>query len=139
MIESIEKELIDYQAIDAEPWEIYKKEMINKYQELSGKTLSEASPETLIFNTMSYILALRDEKHNDDIKQNYLRFARDLRLDLKGELYGTRGERLGEQAARAIVKFSISETQTTNIPIPKNTRLQYNNLYFSTIEELEIH
>ncbi len=138
MIEDIEKELIDYQAIDAEPWEEYKKEMINKYQELSGKTLTEASPETLIFNTMSYILALRDEKHNDDIKQNYLRFARELRLDLKGELYGTRGERLGEQAARAIVRFYISETQTTNIPIPKNTRLQYNNLYFSTIEELEI-
>ena len=138
MIEDIEKELIDYQAIDAEPWEIYKKEMIKKYQELSGKTLSEASPETIIFNTISYMLALRDEKHNDDIKQNYLRFARELRLDLKGELYGSRGERLGEQAARATVRFYISDIQVTNILIPKGTRLQYNNLYFSTIEELEI-
>ena len=138
MIEGIEKELIDYQAIDAEPWEIYKKEMIKKYQELSGKTLSEASPETIIFNTISYMLALRDEKHNDDIKQNYLRFARELRLDLKGELYGSRGERLGEQAARATVRFYISDIQVTNILIPKGTRLQYNNLYFSTIEELEI-
>lgn len=138
MIEEIEKILIDYQAIDSEPWEEYKKEMISKYQELSGKTLTESSPETLLFNTVSYMLALRDEKHNDDIKQNYLRFARELRLDLKGELYGSRGERLGEQKAKATVRFYISGTQATSVIVPKNTRLQYNNLYFSTLEELEI-
>ena len=77
----------DYEVIDSDAWEI-KRDMIDKFQELSGRTLTEASPETLIFNTVAYLIGLREEKYNDDIKQNYLRFARDKRLDLKGEFYG---------------------------------------------------
>ena len=37
----------DYEVIDSDAWEI-KRDMINKFQELSGRTLTEASPETLI-------------------------------------------------------------------------------------------
>jgi len=65
----------DYEVIDSDAWEI-KRDMINKFQELSGRTLTEASPETLIFSTVAYQLALLEEKYNDDIKQNYLRYAR---------------------------------------------------------------
>ena len=127
----------EYEAIDSDAWEI-KKDMINKFQELSGRSLTEASPETLIFSTVAYQLALLEEKYNDDIKQNYLRFARDERLDLKGEFYGNRGKRLIEQPAVATFRFYISSIQTTDTVIPKGSRIRYNELYFKTDEEYKI-
>ena len=108
----------DYEVIDSDAWEI-KRDMIDKFQELSGRTLTEASPETLIFSTVAYQLALLEEKYNDDIKQNYLRYARNERLDLKGEIYGNRGKRLVEQPAIATFRFYISSLQATDIVIPK--------------------
>lgn len=127
----------EYEAIDSDAWEI-KRDMINKFQELSGRSLTEASPEALIFSTVAYQLALLEEKYNDDIKQNYLRFARDERLDLKGEFYGNRGKRLIEQPAVATFRFYISSIQTTDTVIPKGSRIRYNELYFETDEEYKI-
>ena len=127
----------EYEAIDSDAWEI-KRDMINKFQELSGRSLTEANPETLIFSTVAYQLALLEEKYNDDIKQNYLRFARDERLDLKGEFYGNRGKRLIEQPAVATFRFYISNIQTTDTVIPKGSRIRYNELYFETDEEYKI-
>ena len=127
----------DYEIIDSDAWEL-KRDMINKFQELSGRTLTEASPETLIFETVAYLIALREEKYNDEMKQNYLRFARDERLDLRGEIYGSRGERLPEQPAKATFRFKISTIQATDITIPKSSRIRYNELYFSTNEEYKI-
>ena len=130
-------DLEEYEAIDSDAWEI-KRDMINKFQELSGRSLTEASPETLIFSTVAYQLALLEEKYNDDIKQNYLRFARDERLDLKGEFYGNRGKRLIEQPAIATFRFYISAIQATDTVIPKGSRIRYNELYFETDEEYKI-
>lgn len=127
----------NYEIIDSDAWEM-KKNMIDKFRELSGRQLTEASPETLIFSTVAYLIALREEKYNDDTKQNYLRYARGTRLDLKGELYGTRGLRLQEQPAQATFKFSISAVQATDVVIPKGSRIQYNELYFETNEEYKI-
>ena len=127
----------EYEAIDSDAWEI-KRDMINKFQELSGRSLTEASPETLIFSTVAYQLALLEEKYNDDIKQNYLRFARNERLDLKGEFYGNRGKRLIEQPAVATFRFYISNIQTTDTVILKGSRIRYNELYFETDEEYKI-
>ena len=127
----------DYEVIDSDAWEI-KRDMIDKFQELSGRTLTEASPETLIFGTVAYQLALLEEKYNDDIKQNYLRYARNERLDLKGEIYGNRGKRLVEQPAIATFRFYISSIQATDIVIPKGSRIRYNELYFETNEEYKI-
>ena len=127
----------EYEAIDSDAWEI-KRDMIDKFQELSERTLTEASPETLIFGTVAYQLALLEEKYNDDIKQNYLRYARNERLDLKGEIYGNRGKRLVEQPAIATFRFYISSVQATDIVIPKGSRKRYNELYFETNEEYKI-
>ena len=127
----------EYEIIDADSWEL-KRDMINKFQELSGRKLIEASPETLIFETVAYMIGLREEKYNDEMKQNYLRFARDERLDLKGEFYGNRGKRLVEQPAVATFRFYITDIQATDIIIPKGSRIQYNELYFSTDEQYKI-
>lgn len=127
----------NYEIIDADSWEL-KRDMISKFQELSGRKLTESSPETLIFETVAYMIGLREEKYNDEMKQNYLRFARNERLDLRGEIYGSRGKRLSEQSAKSTFRFSISAIQSTDITIPKNSRIRYNELYFSTNEELKI-
>ena len=126
-----------FEIIDSDAWEM-KKNMIDKYQELSGRTLTEASPETRIFESVAYVTALREEKYNDVAKQNYLRYARDKRLDLRGEIYGERGKRLREQPAKATFRFFISAIQATDVVIPKGTRIQYNELYFNTDEEYKI-
>ena len=47
-----------YEIIDSDAWEM-KKNMIDKFQELSGRTLTESSPETRIFETVAYVMALR--------------------------------------------------------------------------------
>lgn len=122
------------EIIDADSEEL-KQDMIEKYQDLSGRSLSESSPETLIFSTVAYVLGLREEKYNDDLKQNYVRYARDERLDLKGEIYGERGARLKEQPAKATFRFYVSTTLSYNTIIPKGTRIRYNDLYFETEEQ----
>lgn len=127
----------NYEIVDSNAWEL-KKEMINKFQELSGRTLTEASPETKIFETVAYLISLREEKYNDEIKQNYLRYARGKRLDLKGELYGERGKRLKELPSVATFRFYISSIQNADVVIPKGSRIQYNELYFETNEEYKI-
>src|SRR3712207_7743822 len=70
------KNLENYEILVSNAEEL-KKEMIREYQRLSGITLHEASPETLIFSSVAYLMALREEFYNDQAKQKYLRFARD--------------------------------------------------------------
>ncbi|WP_064581182.1 baseplate J/gp47 family protein [Streptobacillus moniliformis] len=127
----------DYEVINANFQELVN-DMKSKYEELTKRKLTDASPEMLIFKTVSYALGLREEKYNDEIKQNYLRFARGERLDLKGELYGERGKRLKESPARATFKFMISKEQKRDIIIPKNSRIRYNDLYFYTDNEYKV-
>lgn len=115
-----------------------KKDMINKFQELSGRMLSESSPETLIFSSVAYALGLREELYNDDAKQKYLKFARGERLDLQGEIYGKRGERLKNQSARATFRFYISAAQATDTVVSKGSLIKYNELYFETDDEYKI-
>ena len=50
----------EYEIIDADSWEL-KRDMIDKFQELSGRKLTESSPETLIFETVAYMIGLREE------------------------------------------------------------------------------
>lgn len=127
----------NYQIIDLDPYEL-KKDMVLKYQELTGKTLTEASPETLIFDTVSYLLGLQGEKQNDETKQNYLRYARGTRLDLYGEMYGSRGLRLSQQYSKTKMRIWISAVQTQDVVVPMGTRIFNGAYYFSTDYEARV-
>lgn len=127
----------DYNIIDSDA-EDMKQGMMKKFEELSGRELTEASPETLIFSTVAYLIALREENYNDDIKQNYVRFARDKRLDLLGEHYGKRGDRIGEIKAKATFRFYIISPKLKEIVVPKGSLIKYGELYFETNEEYKI-
>lgn len=110
-------------------------EMKGKFEELSGREISKYSPESLIFATVAYCVSLREEKYNDLIKQNYLRFAREKRLDLFAEQYGSRGLRLEKQSAKATFRFYIISEKLKNIVIPKGSLIRYGELYFATNDE----
>nr|WP_256478828.1 baseplate J/gp47 family protein [Sebaldella sp. S0638] len=75
---------------------------------------------------------------NDTAKQNFLRFARDNRLDAKGELYGTRGKRLGAQPARTTIEFEISAVQPVDVVIARATKISVNELVFETEEQVKV-
>ncbi|MBR8700227.1 hypothetical protein IX317_000651 [Fusobacterium sp. DD29] len=127
----------DYQAIEVDA--IKNRQIaIDYYEKKTGLKLTEASPEFLIFSSVAYALALREEEYNDKIKQNYLRFARDERLDLQAEVYGERGDRVMPHHASATFEFSILSEKQKEIIIPKGSLIKYNNLYFSTIEEYRV-
>lgn len=127
----------NYQIINLDPYEL-KKEMVLKYNELTGKTLTEASPETLIFDTVAYLLGLQGEKENDETKQNYLRYARGTRLDLYGEMFGSRGSRLTTQYSKTKMRIYISAIQTIDVVIPMGTRIFNGAYYFSTDYEARV-
>lgn len=52
--------LSSYEILDSNSWEL-KTMMINRFQELSGRILTEASRETKIFETVAYMMGLREE------------------------------------------------------------------------------
>lgn len=125
------------EIIDSNAKEL-KNKMMEKYEELSNITLTKASPETQIFGAVAYLLALREEEYNDIIKQNYLKYAREDRLDLLGEIYGERGERNKELSAQATFRFYITSPKTKKIIIPKGSLIKYSDIYFATNEEYVI-
>lgn len=125
------------EIIDSNAREL-KNKMMEKYEELSNITLTKASPETQIFGAVAYLLALREEEYNDIIKQNYLKYAREDRLDLLGEIYGKRGERNKELSAQATFRFYITRPKTKKIIIPKGSLIKYSDIYFATNEEYVI-
>ena len=79
-----------YEIIESNAEEL-RQQMQDKFQELSGRQISKYSPEGLIFASVAYLIAIREENYNDNLKQNYLKYARDYRLDLLGDRYGDRG------------------------------------------------
>ena len=126
-----------YEILDANAEEL-RQQMQEKFEELSGRQISKYSPEGLIFASVAYLIAMREENYNDNLKQNYLKYARDYRLDLLGDRYGDRGLRLEEQYAKATFRFSIISTKQKKIVIPKGSLIRYNDLYFETNEEYSI-
>lgn len=126
-----------YEILDANAEEL-RQQMQEKFEELSGRKISKHSPEGLIFASVAYLIAMREENYNDNLKQNYLKYARDYRLDLLGDRYGDRGLRLEEQYAKATFRFHIISAKQKKIVIPKGSLIRYNDLYFETNEEYSI-
>ncbi|HEY4533581.1 MAG TPA: hypothetical protein VIG61_05435, partial [Fusobacterium sp.] len=75
----------DITIIPYDPYDIY--EDIKKiYKEESGGIeLTETEPRAIDYRVLALYLSSVKAEMNDVAKQNYLRWARDDRLDLKGE------------------------------------------------------
>src|SRR3712207_2556364 len=115
----------DITIIPYDPYDIY--EDIKKiYKEESGGIeLTETEPRAIDYRVLALYLSSVKAEMNDVAKQNYLRWARDDRLDLKGEIYGSKGSRITPGKARTTMRCEIEEIKNRDIVIPdrKSTRL----------------
>ena len=127
----------ELELIVADPAEIFE-EAKKIYKELSGNEVVPASEESYLLSTISAVLGNIKAEMNRVALENYLPFARNKRLDLKGKFYGSRGERLGANPARTTMRCHISTTVERDVVIPKGTRFIYKTFIFISEEEYKI-
>lgn len=108
------------------------------YEEKTGNTLAESEPRWIDYHVIAaYISSIKAEM-NDVAKQNYLRYARGKRLELKGELYGERGGKIKAGKARTTMRCYIQEAKSRKIIIPAGTRFVKDAYVFSSLNEAVI-
>lgn len=127
----------ELELISANSDDIYQ-EAKQLYKELSGTEVAPASEENYLLATISALIGNIKAEMNRVAVENYLPFAQNIRLDLKGAIYGSRGERLGANAARTTMRCHISTIIERNVIIPSGTRFLYKNYIFVTEEEYQI-
>ena len=108
------------------------------HQEISGEPLLIASEEVQVYSTIAAILSNLRAEMNQIAIQNYLKYARGERLDLKGDFYGEKGKRLDASNSRTTMRCHISSIINRDVIIPKGTRFLKDKLLFKTIEENKI-
>lgn len=115
--------------IKSDPEEILA-EALKLHEELTGERLPPANETTYIYSTIAALLGIIKSEMNQVAVQNYLPYAKNIRLDLKGEKYGDRGSRLEGNHARTTMRCFISTTVDRDVFIPKGTRFSYSNYIF---------
>lgn len=107
-------------------------ETIADYEQRSGKTLQPAHIERLIINTYAYRESLVRQSVNEAYRQQHLRFATGLMLDLCGDDVNT--PRLEASAARCTIRFqaALSGVQTAYIPV--GAQVAAGDVVFATTE-----
>nr|WP_279036914.1 baseplate J/gp47 family protein [Snodgrassella alvi] len=103
---------------------------INDYQNRTGKTLQPAHIERLLINTYAYREALTRQQINEAYRQQHVRFATGLMLDLCGDDVNT--PRLQAQPAQTTLRFQAVLKGKEQIVIPKETRVTVDSLIFTT-------
>lgn len=106
--------------------------MIASHKEKSGRDVPVVSEISYIYAAVADYLAILKNAMNDIARQNYLPYARNIRLDLKGKNYGTRGERIIGTAARTTMRCYISIPAPSPVVIPAGTRFVMNEYLFHT-------
>lgn len=114
----------------------YEQELIQTYENLTGRTLYPADPERLLINLQVYALALINHNINYTGNQNLLAYATGQYLDALAEFYGVK--RLPAQPARTVLRFSLSEPLSFDVIIPAGTRAGAGEIVFRTTQETKI-
>lgn len=128
----------EYQFFPAEAEEL-EGELIQKYEEICGVTLTPGSPEYLMVKWVAAIHLQERARENYAINQNIPSRAEGKNLDALAELFFAR-ERTEAKRAECKVRFTISEAQSSKVKIPLGTRVtdEEKSLYWETEEETEI-
>lgn len=107
-------------------------EMIADYESRTGKTLQPAHIERLLINTFAYRETLNRQQINEAYRQQHVRFATGLMLDLCGDDVNT--PRLEASAARCSIRFTASDFNG-EVHIPIGTLVAVGETVFATIEQ----
>ncbi|MCO6518661.1 baseplate J/gp47 family protein [Snodgrassella sp.] len=105
---------------------------ITDYQNRTGKVLQPAHIERLLINTYAYREALTRQQVNEAYRQQHVRFATGLMLDLCGDDVHT--PRLQAQPAQTTLRFQAKLAGKEQVVIPKGTRVTVDALIFATVE-----
>ena len=100
------------------------------HEEITGEKLPVGSEITFVYSTVAAMLSQTKAEMNQVALGNYLKFAKGSRLDLKGDLFGSRGDRLGANRARTTMRCHISSVIEREVIIPVGSRFSKGELIF---------
>lgn len=126
-------QLPEVNFLEVDP-QFYIDEQIKEYEELSKRKLGVADPVYLIFKSIAYGRAKHAIRTNDALRQQLLAYARDGKLDHKGNDWDT--ERIGGDKATVTMRFLLEEERIGIAFIKKGTIVTPNgDLLFQTIQD----
>ena len=111
------------------------RQIINAYENASGRTLALSDPVRLFLDTI--ILIIIQQRNLIDIaaKNNLIAYAEGEYLDHIGALFGV--TRRGAGHASVMAEFSLSAPLAYDVAIPAGTRITPDNkIFFATVENL---
>ncbi len=111
---------------------------LKKHTEITGVYPKICSEEYYLYSTVAYLVENLATAMEDESKQNFIRYAKGVRLDIKGELYGERGKRLTSNYSRTTIRCNISIPAPSDIVVAKGTRFINGNYIFYTTEDYTI-
>ncbi|HBM0096107.1 TPA: baseplate J/gp47 family protein [Salmonella enterica subsp. enterica serovar Blitta] len=124
--------LADPVFVETDPEKITR-ELVEKYQADSGKTLYPAQDEMLLINLIAYRESLVRAAIQDAACQNLVAKSRAPMLDYLGELVGV--YRLDAQAATTTLQFSLESPAVQSVLIPAGTRVSASDSVVFTTDE----
>lgn len=124
----------NFEIVNSDPFLIL--EDIKKiYKDKTKTDLIKADPRYMDYEVLAYFVSCLKAEMNDTARQNYIQFARGKRLDLKGELFGTRGERGKKEKAKTTMRCYVQGTHLRKIIIPQETRFIKDDYIFESVNE----
>lgn len=108
-------------------------DIITVYEALAERKLAPGDPIRIFLQSVASIIAQQRVLINDTGKQNLLAYSRGAVLDQKGADTGT--ERLGAQAAKTTIRFTLSAAQSQTVTIPSGTRVTPGGQLFFAVDE----
>jgi phage-related baseplate assembly protein len=128
--------LPDVEFVELDPEQI-ETEMVDRYFELTGRTLTEADPRRKMIQTFVYGLVLFLNNVEYAVKQRLLSYAEDDFLDHLGEEENV--PRLEPTPAKTTVRFELNIPEGENVVLPAGTRVAATNeISFSVQEDISI-
>jgi phage-related baseplate assembly protein len=128
--------LPDVEFVELDPDQI-ETEMVDRYFELTGRSLTEADPRRKLIQTFVYGLVLFLNNVEYSVKQRLLSYAEDDFLDHLGEEENV--PRLEPTPAKTIERFELTIPPGENVILPAGTRVAATNeISFAVQEDISI-
>ncbi len=109
-------------------------QVITGYEKALGRTLQPGDPERLFLESLAYFITVQNAVINFAGKQNLLAYAMGGHLDHLGAPMGV--ARIPAQPGRCLLRFSIGQPLSFEVPIPAGTRVssQDGKTIFATMQ-----
>lgn len=126
----------DYSFIQTDPDAILQS-IMDMYKEITGKTVSLASPDMLFIRWVQAVLIHAMNRINIAANQNLASRATGDNLDRLGELLYSQN-RPGDKPASVQMEFTISGAQDVPVLIPAGTRVSSGDVFFMTERDVYV-